>query len=124
MSRASMARGRWLPMKLTCVAIHEVPEGDIGATRLVRFMTEPPPCHSSIPASAPWRCTASVMRACERTSSSSQSVAKGSGASSEVGSMETYPEHTTPQPPSALVSRNFARMCGMALVMPAACGTA
>ena len=62
-------------MKFTWVAIHAVPEGDIGGTRVVRFMTEPPPCHSSMPASAPWRCTASVMSACERTSSSSQSVA-------------------------------------------------
>ena len=76
-------------MKLTWVAIQEVPDGDIGATRLVRFMTEPPPCHSSIPASEPWRCTASVIRACERMSSSSQSVAKGSGASSELGSIDT-----------------------------------
>ncbi len=76
-------------MKLTRVAIHAVPEGDIGAMRLVRFMTEPPPCHSSMPASAPSLWTASVMSACERTSSSSQSVAKGSGASSELGSMET-----------------------------------
>ncbi len=53
MSSASMTRGRWLPMKPTCVAIHEVPDGDIGAMRLRRFMTEPPPCHSSTPASAP-----------------------------------------------------------------------
>ena len=89
MSCASMALGRWLPMKLTCVAIHEVPEGDMGAMRLVRFMTEPPPCHSSMPASAPCRCTASVISACERTSSSSHSVANGSGASSELGWIET-----------------------------------
>lgn len=89
MSGVSITRGRWLPMKFTCVAIHAVPEGDIGGMRLVRFMTEPPPCHSSMPASVPSLCTASVIRACERTSSSSQSVAKGSGASSELGSIDT-----------------------------------
>jgi len=57
--------------------------------RLVRFMTEPPPCHSSMPASAPCLCTASVIRAWERISSSSQRVANGSVASSELGSIET-----------------------------------
>ena len=88
MSGVSMTRGRWLPMKFTCVAIHAVPEGDMGGMRLLRFITEPPPCHSSIPASAPCLCTASVISACERTSSSSQSVANGSGASSELGSIE------------------------------------
>jgi hypothetical protein len=75
MSQASITRGRWLPMKFTWVAIQAVPEGDIGGMRLARFITEPPPCHSSIPASAPSLWTASVMSACERTSSSSQSVA-------------------------------------------------
>ena len=62
-------------MNSTWVAIHAMPEGDSGGTRVVRFMTEPPPCHSSMPASAPCRCTASVISAWERTSSSSQSVA-------------------------------------------------
>ena len=37
---------------------------------------------------------------------SSHSVAKGSGESSELGSIEQAPVQTTPQPPSALISRN------------------
>ena len=89
MSAASMTFGRWLPMKFTCVAIQEMPEGDSGGVRVVRFMTDPPPCHSSMPASAPCLCTASVIRACERTSSSSHKVANGSGESSEFGAIET-----------------------------------
>jgi hypothetical protein len=50
-------------------------------------------------------------------------MAKGKGESSELGWIDTAPVHTTPQPPSALVSRNVARTCGNALVMPLACGT-
>ena len=54
---------------------------------------------------------------------SSHIVAKGSGASSELGSIEQAPVQTTPQPPSALASRKAARTRGSALVMPLACGT-
>jgi hypothetical protein len=54
---------------------------------------------------------------------SSHREAKGNGESSELGWMDTAPVHTTPQPPSALVSRNRARTWGSALVMPLACGT-
>ena len=110
-------------MKPTWVGIQWVPEGDSGGSRLARFIALAPPCQSSTPASAPWRCTASVESACERTSSSSHSRAKGSGASSELGCTEQAPVQTTPQPPSALVSRKAARTRGRALVMPLACGT-
>src|SRR5882757_5282651 len=123
-SPESIALERWLPMNPTWVAIHETPEGDRGGKRLVLFETEPPPCHNSIPASAPCLCTASVIMACERISLSSQRVAYGRGESSEVGCTETYPVHTTPQPPSAFISRKPARMRGIVLVMPLACGTA
>src|SRR4051812_13043608 len=84
-SVASIAFERWLPMNPTWVAIHETPDGDKGGKRLVLFETEPPPCHSSIPANEPCSCTASVIIACERMSLSSQRVAYGSGESSEVG---------------------------------------
>jgi hypothetical protein len=32
-----------LPMKPTCIAIHGMPEGEIGATRVVRFIADAPP---------------------------------------------------------------------------------
>ena len=83
------------------------PDGDSGAMRLVRFSVHAPPCHSSMPASAPCWCTASVIRACARISWSSQSEANGSGESSELGWIDTAPVHTTPQPPSALISRKL-----------------
>src|SRR3569832_29718 len=124
MSPASIALERWLPMNPTWVAIHEMPDGDNGGNRLVRFDTEPPPCHNSIPASEPCLCTASVIIAWERMSLSSQRVAYGNGESSEVGCTETYPVQTTPHPPSAFISRKPARIRGMVLVMPLACGTA
>ena len=110
-------------MNPTCVAIHGTPDGESGGRRLARFITEAPPCQSSMPASDPWRWTASTISACERTSFSSHNVANGSGASSELGWIDTAPVQTTPQPPSAFVSRKRARTCGNALVMPLACGT-
>src|SRR5580700_4118456 len=111
-------------MKPTWVAIHDTPDGDSGGRRLVLFETEPPPCQSSIPASAPCACTASVIRACARTSFSSQRVAYGKGESSVLGWMDTYPVHTTPQPPSAFMPRKPALIRGIVLVIPLACGTA
>ena len=110
-------------MKPICVAIHGIPEGDSGGKRLARFITEAPPCQSSTPASAPCRWTASVIRAWARTSFSSHIEAKGSGVSSEVGSMEQAPVQITPQPPSAFVSRKAARTRGSAFVIPLAWGT-
>ncbi len=100
-----------------------MPDGDSGAIRLVRFSVHAPPCQSSIPANAPCRWTASVINAWERMSLSSHRMANGSGESSELGCIDTAPVHTTPQPPSALVSRKPARTCGSELVMPLACGT-
>ena len=76
-------------MKFTCVAIHAVPEGDMrrnAAGAVHHRTTAVPQLDAGERALA---CTASVISACERTSSSSQSVAKGSGASSELGSIET-----------------------------------
>jgi len=110
-------------MKPTWVAIHGTPEGDKGATRLVRFIAAAPPCHNSTAASAPWAWTASVISAWARISASSQSVAQGNGLSSEEGSTEVAPVETTPQPPSAFIARKAARTRGAALVMPEACGT-
>ncbi len=81
-----------------------MPDGDNGASRLVRFSVQAPPCHSSMPASAPCSCTASVIKACARMSLSSHSVANGSGESSELGWMDTAPVQTTPQPPFGLDS--------------------
>ena len=46
-----------------------------------------------------------------------------SGESSELGWIETAPVLTTPQPPSAFVSRKAARTRGWVSVMPLACGT-
>jgi hypothetical protein len=110
-------------MKPKWVDNHGIPEGDNGASRLVRFSVHAPPCQSSIPASAPCSWTAAVINACARMSLSSQSDANGSGESSELGWIETAPVHTTPQPPSAFTPRNLARTCGSALVIPLACGT-
>ncbi len=123
MSSRSITFGRKFDMKPTWVAIQGVPEGESGASRLVRLKTEAPPCQSSTPARLPWRCTASVISAWLWISDLSQSRAIGSGLSSEVGWIEQAPVQTTPQPPSALVSRNLARTRGRALVMPLAWGT-
>ena len=49
--------------------------------------------------------------------------AKGNGLSSDDGSTEQAPVHTTPQPPSAFIPRNAARTWGAALVIPEAWGT-
>lgn len=107
-------------MKPTCVAIQGMPDGESGGIRLARFMTDAPPCQSSMPASAPCRCTASVIRAWALMSRRSQRLAKGKGASSEVGWMEHAPVQMTPQPPSAFASRKAARTRGKALVIPLA----
>ena len=42
MSAASMVRGRRLPMKPRCVDSHGMPEGERGASRLVRFRVHAP----------------------------------------------------------------------------------
>ena len=118
-----MILGRWADMKGTCVAIQGTPEGESGAMRLVRFMATAPPCQSSMPASAPCSCTASVITAWLRISDSSHIVANGKGESSDDGSTEQAPVQIVLQPPSAFMPRNAARTCGAALVIPLAWGT-
>jgi hypothetical protein len=48
---------------------------------------------------------------------------EGSGASSELGWIEQYSVQTTPQPPSALVSRMAATLLGWLYPMPVQWGT-
>ena len=54
---------------------------------------------------------------------SSHSECEGSGASSELGWIEQYSVQTTPQPPSALVSRMAATLLGRLYPMPVQWGT-
>jgi len=72
------------------VAIHEVPEGDMGAMRLVRFMTEPP----SVPQfDARQRAVPVHGVGHQGVGADIVVIPKGreraSGASSELGSIET-----------------------------------
>ena len=54
---------------------------------------------------------------------SSHSDAHGRGESSELGWIEQYSVQTTPQPPSALVSRMAATVFGRLKPMPVQWGT-
>ena len=91
------------------------------ATRAPRRRS--PPCQSSTPASAPWRCASSVISRSARTSSSSQSRAETDGYSSVSGLIEQYSVHTAAQPPSAFMPRNAACVHGFSTPKPVQCGT-
>ena len=67
---------------------------------------------SSQPASPPLRCTASVIKALVRTSSSVHSRAEALGVVSEDGCTVHHSVHTTAQPPSAFIPRIAAWVRG------------
>ena len=87
-------------------------DGPMAGMRVKTLCEYRPEWASSQPASPPLRCTASVINALVRTSSSVHSRAEALGVVSEDGCTVHHSVHTTAQPPSAFIPRIAAWVRG------------
>ena len=98
-------------------------DGAAAGSRDSLFSPCAPVCDSSIPASAPCSCAASVVRRSASASPSSHIRADTYGVSSDSREMVAYSVQTAAQPPSALTARCAACDNGFSTPNPVQCGT-